>query len=106
MHTDLTSLQQADILIGHTQAASPTAGTTSALYALQDTRRLLQQEESQLQGELKRVESAARLAADQAAVEQLGWGDLGHLAEQLAGIEAKLDRAKVALYFPEVKGYQ
>jgi hypothetical protein len=33
-------------------------------------------------------------------------GDLSHLQEQLAKTEARLDRAKQSLYFPEVKGYR
>jgi hypothetical protein len=72
----------------------------------QDTRRLLQQEELTISTEIKRLESAARLAADQARVDQMGLGDLQHLQEQLALTEAKLDRAKQAMYFPEVKGYR
>lgn len=35
-----------------------------------------------------------------------GWSDLSRLQQQLTATEAKIDRAKQKLYFPEVKGYR
>lgn len=52
---------------------------------LQDTRRLLQAEATALTSELKRRQSAAKLAADKHTAAELGLSDLGRLGERLAG---------------------
>jgi hypothetical protein len=56
----------------------------------QDTRRLLQSEATALSAELKRRQTAARLAADRDTAAQLGLSDLGRLGERLAGKQVML----------------
>src|SRR5690349_20554782 len=72
----------------------------------QDTRRLLSEELASIKSEVQRIEATAKYESDRARADELGWGDLSRLAEQLAQTEAKLDRSKQAKYFPEARGYK
>lgn len=74
--------------------------------ATQDTRRILQEEISSIRTEIFRRESSVKYEEDKKRANELGYGDLSHLQEQLAKTEARLDRAKQSLYFPECKGYR
>ncbi len=76
------------------------------LSCVQDTRRLLCEELASVKSEVQRIEATAKYESDRARADQLGWGDLSRLAEQLAQTEAKLDRAKQAVHFPEARGYK
>lgn len=73
---------------------------------LQDTRRLLQTEVAAITAEIKRRELSAQLETDRQSAAQVGLSDLGRLSEQLASTELQLDRAKLATYFPKIKGFR
>lgn len=72
----------------------------------QDTRRILQDEIDILRSNIFRIENVAKAEAEKQNAEEMGWANLARLEEQVGKITARIDKAKLSCYFPEVKGYR
>ena len=77
----------------------------SHLVVLQDTLRMHREEVGAAEVELAGRARLAAAAADRAAAEVAGRAAAARTRSQLLATEARLDRLKMELYFPKVKGY-
>lgn len=59
-----------------------------------------------LRAEIFRAESAMRLQGEREYAEETGYAELARVEEHLGKINARIDRAKMSMTFPEIKGYR
>ena len=77
----------------------------SHLVVLQDTLRMHREEAGAAEVELAGRARMAAAAAERAAAEAAGRAAAARARAQLLATEARIDRLKMELYFPKVKGY-